>query len=113
MVYVSEFAGGYDISYRILASPSSDGRGLARLGIPALSEPNFEATAVVPVHACAKSRVLTDTQNAIFALIEVELYGYPVATYGMCPDRCRHGGRCMHAAQRCTSTQMGLAGFDM
>eukprot|EP01043_Picozoa_sp_COSAG02_P007116 COSAG02_NODE_209_length_28965_cov_18.680143_19_plen_1324_part_00 len=105
MVHVSEFPGGYDTSglsnfSQVLRVQDEAWQDWAsqRLANPISTKQRW-----FPCTDARRVRVqLTSTQNAIFGLTEIEVYGYSVATYGMCSDRCRHGGRCMHAAQRCT-----------
>ena len=105
MVFVSELAGGNDVSglsnftqvLRVKDETWQDWQS-QRLGNPISKLRRWFPCA----HARRARLQLNDTANAIFGLVEIELYGYRMSTYGMCPDRCRHGGRCMHAAQRCS-----------
>jgi hypothetical protein len=68
--------------------------------------------------ACSAARrvrlQLTGTANSIFALNEIEVYGYEQSVYGMCQLRCRHGGSCLHQGEgSCTCPRKwGWRGYD-
>ena len=92
MLYVSETTGEHDVSglsnfTQVLRAKDDDWQDWAshRLANPTSERKRSFACA----HAQRARLQLNDTENAIFAISEVELYGYPVATYGMCQDRCR------------------------
>lgn len=105
MLYVSETTSEHDVSglsnfTQVLRVKDESWQDWAS---QRLANPTSARKRHFPCRSATRARLqLNDTENAIFAIVEVELYGYPVATYGMCPDRCRHGGGCMHRAQRCT-----------
>ena len=127
MLYISLYDGGHDASglsnfTQVLRVKDENWQDWAS---QRLANPTSDKKRWFPCTHARRARLqLNDTANAIFALTEIELYGYPMARYvrrpapfsdrkqlprgcavwaqGMCRDRCRHGGGCMHEAQRCS-----------
>lgn len=77
----------------VVHDPSSPGGVSARLKTPYY-------------FACGEAAqmrfTMKQSQNTVYGLRELELYGFEVAEYGPCSEACRHGSGCWDARDGCT-----------
>jgi hypothetical protein len=100
-----EADGGEDSWYEVLRVQNANLEGTTGypdyLYLPVDDDPTSQEVRWFPCEADVRRlRVrMRRTENHVFMLTEIALYGYETAVQGPCQIRCRNGGRCMLASQ--------------